>query len=64
MFENTGWLLITTVGPLVIGAAIIYAFLNRRRLTRREKVEQHVAVQDIYEDKPAKEERERERERV
>lgn len=53
MLENTGWLLVMTIGPIVIGAALIYAYLNRRRLTRREKAVQHEAVQELYEDTPA-----------
>lgn len=52
MFENSGWLLIVAGGPIVIGAALLYAYMNRRRLTRREKAEQHEAVQELYEDTP------------
>ena len=52
MFENSGWLLVVAGGPIVIGAALLYAYMNRRRLTRREKAEQHEAVQELYEDTP------------
>ena len=61
MIENTGWLLAVTLGPLILAGALIYAYARKRRLTRREKAEQHEAVQELYEDTPAQRAR-RERE--
>lgn len=61
MIENTVWLLAVTLGPLILAGALIYAYSKRRRLTRREKAEQHEAVQELYEDTPVQRAR-RERE--
>lgn len=52
MMESLWWTLLTIGGPLVIAAVIIYALMNRRRLTHREKTEQHHAVEKLYEDTP------------
>lgn len=54
MLENTGWLLVQTLGPLILAIAVIYAFMHRRRLTQREKEQQHRAVEELYEDTPEK----------
>jgi hypothetical protein len=65
MFENSGWLLVVAGGPIIIAAAFLYAYMNRRRLTRQEKAEQHEAVQELYEDTPVDRARKaREQERV
>ncbi len=61
MIENLGWLFAVALGPVILGAAILYAYTKRRRLTSREKAEQHEAVQELYEDTPSQRAR-RERE--
>jgi C4-dicarboxylate-specific signal transduction histidine kinase len=61
MLENMGWLLVVALGPLILAGALIYAYVNRRRLSRREKEQQHRAVQELYDDTP---ERRAEKERI
>lgn len=48
MFDSAWWMLMTVLGPVVIGGAIAYALLTRRRLTPREKMDQHEAVEEVY----------------
>lgn len=50
---NILWLLILIGGPLVIGAALAYASMKRRRLTSRERIEQKKAVDDLYDETKA-----------
>lgn len=52
MIENTGWLLVMTLGPLILAGAVLYAYTHRRRLTQREKEQQHRAVEELYDDTP------------
>lgn len=47
--ENTLWLFVVGVGPFILLAAIIYALVTRRRLSRDEKRRQRQAVKDAYE---------------
>lgn len=49
------WLLVVLGGPLVIGAAIAYALLTRRRRTIAEAAAQRRATRRLYEkDEPAR----------
>ncbi|MEO4001859.1 LPXTG cell wall anchor domain-containing protein [Mesorhizobium sp. CAU 1732] len=50
MTENNLWLFILVGGPLLIGAALAYALMKRRRLTPPERVEQRKAVEDLYDE--------------
>ena len=52
MYDLSGWMLATVLGPLVIAAVIIYALTKRRRLTPTERREQVEAVRDVYRDGP------------
>lgn len=47
-FMNWWWA--TVLGPVVLGGAIAYALLNRRRLTLSERKAQARAVHDAYRD--------------
>lgn len=42
------WWWVTVLGPIVLGLAIAYALLTRRRLTPREKDAQKKAVERLY----------------
>lgn len=44
------WWWVTVLGPIVLAIAIGYALLNRRRLTREEKVRQNRAVNRLYDE--------------
>ena len=46
------WFIVVAVGPILLGAAIAYALLQRRRLTAKEKRQQEEAIEELY-DKPA-----------
>jgi NADH:ubiquinone oxidoreductase subunit K len=48
---DTIWFLAVALGPVLIGAAIVYAMMRRRRLSRVEEVQQTRATRDLY-DKP------------
>ena len=45
------WLILVALGPVLLGGAIAYAMLRRRRLSGVEKVRQQEAVETLY-DKP------------
>lgn len=45
------WFIVVAIGPMLLGAAIAYALLQRRRLTDREKEQQEEAIERLY-DKP------------
>lgn len=60
MLANSGWLFVQVAFPILLIAIVIYVVLRRRRLTPREKIERHEAIQELYEDTP-KERAERER---
>lgn len=41
---------LTIIGPVILAAIIIYALANQRRLSRRAKVHQDEAVNNLYDD--------------
>lgn len=43
------WLLAVAGGPVVLGVAIAYAWVRRRRLSRRERQERDKATKELYE---------------
>jgi hypothetical protein len=45
------WFILVALGPVILGGAIAYALMKRRRLTGAEKAQQHEAVERLY-DKP------------
>jgi len=45
------WLFAVAVGPVLLGCAIVFAMMRRRRLSEREKNAQIAAIADLY-DKP------------
>lgn len=52
------WWPATVLGPIILGGAIAYALMTRRRLTPREKQAQHEAVDHLYgKDRPDPEKR-------
>lgn len=55
---DAGWIMnwwwATVLGPIVLGAAIAYALLTRRRLTPREKTAQKQAIEEVYKDEPTR----------
>lgn len=50
MFENVSWLFVVAGGPIVIALAYIYVMARRRRLSAREKAQQHRAVDRLQHD--------------
>ncbi|MGE6739428.1 hypothetical protein ACQKGC_04035 [Allorhizobium pseudoryzae] len=52
MIDNL-WFIAVALGPVLLGAAFVYAMMRRRRLTRSEEVGQDAAIQDLYE-KPSR----------
>lgn len=52
MIDNL-WLVAVALGPVLLGAALIYAMMRRRRLTRSEELQQDASLQDLYE-KPSR----------
>jgi hypothetical protein len=45
-FVNWWW--VTVLGPIVLGVAMAYASIKRRRLTPSEKQSQHEAFERVY----------------
>lgn len=45
------WFIVVALGPVLLGCAIIYALLRRRRLSTHEKIRQEEAIERLY-DKP------------
>ncbi|MGK9053892.1 hypothetical protein QTA58_14125 [Neorhizobium sp. CSC1952] len=45
------WFMVVALGPILLGGAIAYALLQRRRLSPGEERRQEKAVEDLY-DKP------------
>jgi cytochrome c-type biogenesis protein CcmH/NrfF len=45
------WFVAVAIGPVLLGGAMIYAMMRRRRLSRAEETEQDQAVRELY-DKP------------
>jgi cytochrome c-type biogenesis protein CcmH/NrfF len=50
MIDNI-WFFAVALGPVLLGAAIVYAMMRRRRLSRVEEARQKSATRDLY-DKP------------
>lgn len=48
---NNIWFFAVALGPVLLGAALVYAMMRRRRLSQDEKSRQTGAVRDLY-DKP------------
>ncbi|MFE0014684.1 hypothetical protein ACFWXH_07565 [Mesorhizobium sp. NPDC059054] len=48
MFENEMWLLLLTVGPIVLAGVIAFALLTRRRKSPAEQREQDAATRRLY----------------
>ena len=49
--EDKLWFIIVALGPVLLGAALVYAMRHRRRLSKAEKIRQEEAVEQLY-DKP------------
>lgn len=45
------WFVAVAIGPVLLGGAMIYVMVRRRRLSRSEETEQAQAVRALY-DKP------------
>lgn len=43
------WFLIVALGPVLLGCAIVYALMQRRRLSSEEKHQQSEAIDRLYE---------------
>jgi hypothetical protein len=48
------WLIVITLGPLLLAVLIAYVLLTRRKLGPREKQAQREAVERTYRDEPEK----------
>jgi hypothetical protein len=46
------WLMVVAIGPMLLGGAIAYALMRRRRLSPSERQRQHDAVERAYRDEP------------
>jgi cytochrome c-type biogenesis protein CcmH/NrfF len=46
------WFVAVAIGPVLLGGAVVYAMMRRRRLSQSEVTQQDQAVRDLYE-KPA-----------
>lgn len=42
------WFVAVALGPAILGAAIAFALLRRRRLSMRERIESREATEGIY----------------
>lgn len=47
------WLLLVAGGPVLLGAAVAYALLTRRRMTPDEKAARKRATDELYHDRDA-----------
>ncbi len=45
------WFVVVALGPILLGGAVAYALLQRRRLTGSEEIKQEEAIERLY-DKP------------
>lgn len=43
------WFFAVAIGPVLLGAAVVYAMMRQRRLSRPEQTQQDHAVQELYE---------------
>ena len=50
MFSDFIWFVAVGLGPLVLGLAIIYAILRRRRLSPEERERRNRGVRHLYKD--------------
>ncbi len=48
MIDNL-WFVAVAIGPVLLGGALIYGMMRRRRLTRPEQQRQEAAIRDLYE---------------
>lgn len=48
--ENLLWFFAVAIGPFLLGAAIVYALMRQRPLSRREKAEQKESIAELYDD--------------
>lgn len=48
--ENLLWFFVVAVGPFLLAAAVIFALMRQRRLSRREKKVQNEKIADLYSD--------------
>lgn len=48
MFENEMWLLLLTVGPILLAGVIAFALLTRRRESPAERRERDAATRKLY----------------
>lgn len=52
MLSDSAWLFVQVAFPILLIAIAVYVALRRRRLTPREKIERHEAIEELYEDTP------------
>ncbi|THV11681.1 hypothetical protein [Rhizobium rhizophilum] len=45
---NYFWLAVVMLGPVLLGAAIVYAILRQRRLSARERINSDAATHELY----------------
>lgn len=48
MFENEMWLLLLTLGPILLAGLIAFALLTRRKQSPAERREQDAATRRLY----------------
>ena len=48
MFANEMWLLLLTVGPIVLAGVLAFALLTRRRKSPAEQRKQNAATRKLY----------------
>lgn len=46
--SNTLWIQVVAGGPLILGAAIAFAMMTGRRLSRREEAQREAATREMY----------------
>ncbi|MDF1609378.1 hypothetical protein PZ897_14430 [Hoeflea sp. YIM 152468] len=46
--ENLLWFLVVAVGPLLLAAAMVYALLRKRRLSREEKIRRDKKTAELF----------------
>lgn len=49
---NSLWFLVIAIGPILLGGAIAFALMRRRRLSAGEKRRQKQAVERLYDKRP------------
>lgn len=48
--ENLLWFFAVAIGPFLLGAAIVFALMRQRRLSRGEKVAQNEKIAELYDE--------------